>query len=440
MRGDRRARAGDRDPPWLAEPVRRRRPDCRSSSRISSIDPTLIGGRRRRRRRWYHSQPSPRIRRRAPRVRAVPARGGGARCGRARQRGVAARPARRRTRESRCSSRTTGPSSRRGTATASRSSDRARAGGRRRDARRAPASTTSRTSISHAATSRRATTRRLPTTRPAKPARQVPKAARGADHGARSGARLRGDAGLVEALDHMSDRWHDKTTVMTPVAARVGRDRDRSVRAGGRDAARPLGALLPQVRGKGVALYTTDGKLEVKAIQLLDDGRSIRVASSKAPTGAQARVLTATTDTLAIADGLTLYDLVQLGNGRHPRRQGVDDAEGARRSRGVRSAARAGRADDAAYLAAAHAQLKRLANFVDLTTTRRVLQRQGVRGERGRADERCDAPAPRRVARVPAGRRGRARDDARAARRAAERGGHVARGEGEARREVAAAS
>ena len=48
-------------------------------------------------------------------------------------------------------------------------------------------------------------------------------------------------------------------------------------------------ALLPQVRGKGVALFTTDGRMEVRALQLLDDGRSIRVAPSPAP--AEARVL-----------------------------------------------------------------------------------------------------------------------------------------------------
>ena len=68
---------------------------------------------------------------------------------------------------------------------------------------------------------------------------------------------------------------------------------------------------------------------------------------------------------------------------------------------------------------AATAQLRRLANFVDLVTT-------GVscdtptrdRRERGRTDRRRRAPAPRRVARVPARRFRRARGVDRAARRA----------------------
>src|SRR5206468_3311630 len=81
-----------------------------------------------------------------------------------------------------------------------------------------------------------------------------------------------------------------------------------------------VAALLPQVRpargGSSLALYTTDGRLEVRALQLLGDGRSIRVASSNAPRGDQARVLTATTDMLPVADGVTLYDLIQLGQGR----------------------------------------------------------------------------------------------------------------------------
>ncbi|HEX5063757.1 MAG TPA: hypothetical protein VFV99_30470 [Kofleriaceae bacterium] len=179
--------------------------------------------------------------------------------------------------------------------------------------------------------------------------------------------------GIVEAIDRMGDRWHDKTTVMTPTVTVVWAEvaNDPFAHAVAALLARS-GALLPQVRSQGasssVALFTADGKLQVKAIQLLDDGRSIRVAASKAPSGAQARVLTATTDTLAIADGLTLYDLIQLGN----RRIRVDKEWVSLKDLGERMAnlgTASWSADDSAYLVTAGAHMKRLANFVDLTTT-----------------------------------------------------------------------
>jgi hypothetical protein len=82
----------------------------------------------------------------------------------------------------------------------------------------------------------------------------------------------------------------------------------------------------------------------------------------------QARVLASGTDSLTIADGLTLEDLVQLGE-RHVR---VDQDWVTLRALGDRVSQigqDAWNADDAAYLAAATAQMRRLADFVDLTTT-----------------------------------------------------------------------
>jgi hypothetical protein len=180
---------------------------------------------------------------------------------------------------------------------------------------------------------------------------------------------LGSSSGLVEALDHLRERWHDKTVVLTPAAASVWSAiaTDPFAQAVTAMLARSA-ALLPQVRGKTVALYTTDGKLEVRALQLIDDGRSIRVAASTAPAGGAARVLTATTDTLAVADQITLYDLIQLGQGRVR----VDKDWTTLSALGDRVAAVGSESwtlDDDAYLAAATAQLRRLANFVDIVTT-----------------------------------------------------------------------
>jgi hypothetical protein len=192
--------------------------------------------------------------------------------------------------------------------------------------------------------------------------------------------------GIVEARDHLHDRWRAQTNVMTPLAAVVWADTstDPFAHATATMLARAA-ALLPQVRPgakPAVALYTTDGRLEVRAVQVLDDGRSIRVASSKAPRGDQARVLTATTDTLAVADGITLYDLIQLGQGRVHIDERSESQQGGPRGADkdwISLAALGDRvsalgldtwtADDAAYLHAATAHMKRLADFVDLVTT-----------------------------------------------------------------------
>jgi hypothetical protein len=179
--------------------------------------------------------------------------------------------------------------------------------------------------------------------------------------------------GIVEAIDRMGERWRDRTTVMTPTATSVWAPiaSDPFAQAVATLLSR-AGALLPQVRAAGksgaVALFTNDGKLQVTAIQLLDDGRSIRVASSQAPKGGQVEVPTATTDTLVIADGLTLYDLIQLGN----RKLRVDKQWVSLNDLGEKMTNLGQEhwsSDDTAYLASAAAQLRRLSNFVDLTTT-----------------------------------------------------------------------
>ncbi len=194
-------------------------------------------------------------------------------------------------------------------------------------------------------------------------------------------ARFRGAAkselgsatGLIDARDRLQDKWAANTNIMQPAAQSLWID----------TASDPLGhattsllarsaALLPQIRttGKGttVTLFTTDGRLMVSALQLLDDGRSLRVASGKSPSGEQARVVTATTDTLAIAEDLTLYDLIQLGHGKvHVDRDWISlEALGQRvTALGLDEWT----AEDTTFLTAALAQLRRLASYVELATT-----------------------------------------------------------------------
>ncbi|HEY1556629.1 MAG TPA: hypothetical protein VGF94_17460 [Kofleriaceae bacterium] len=178
--------------------------------------------------------------------------------------------------------------------------------------------------------------------------------------------------GIIEARDHVQDHWNDEAHVMAPITEVVWADTNTDPFAHALAAllARSA-ALLPQVRGAGkgsaVALYTTDGRLQVSALQVLGDGRSIRVASSRTPGGEQARVLTATTDTLAIGDALTLYDLIELGAGRvHVDKDWVELADLGDRLSGL--GLDAWTPDDTAYLAAAAAQLRRIAEYIDLAT------------------------------------------------------------------------
>jgi hypothetical protein len=179
--------------------------------------------------------------------------------------------------------------------------------------------------------------------------------------------------GIIEARDHMQDRWSAELRVMTPMAQVVWADTatDPFAHALATMLARSA-ALLPQVRpgkrGTTVALYTNDGRMQVNALQILEDGRSIRVAASKAPAGDQARVLTATTDTLAVADGLVLFDLLELGRGRiRIDKDWVSLAELGERLSGL--GLDTWTPDDVAYLAAATSQMHKLADFVDNTTS-----------------------------------------------------------------------
>jgi hypothetical protein len=178
--------------------------------------------------------------------------------------------------------------------------------------------------------------------------------------------------GIVEARDHLEDRWHDKAMVNAPASQTVWGETatDPFAQATATLLARSA-ALLPQVstrgKGSGVTLFTTDGKLAVRAVQILDDGRSVRVASSRSPSGDQARVLPATTDTLPVTENLTLYDLIQLGRSQVR----VDREWISLAALGDRLSAiglDTWTADDAAYLGAAHAQMKQLATYVDRIT------------------------------------------------------------------------
>ena len=179
-------------------------------------------------------------------------------------------------------------------------------------------------------------------------------------------------SGLVEARDHLDDHWHDKTQIMTRQPGPVWADTatDPFAAAVATLLARSA-SLLPQVRAQGkgttVALYTTDGKLAVHAVQILDDGRSIRIASSRAPVGDQARVVAVSTDELPVTDELTLRDLLELGHGRiHVGNDWVTlDALG---DHLAALGLDAWTAADAAYLVAAHHQMKQLATLVDSIT------------------------------------------------------------------------
>lgn len=175
--------------------------------------------------------------------------------------------------------------------------------------------------------------------------------------------------GIVEALGHMGDRFHAKTNVMPPAPTGVWLDVATDPLA--RATANLLmhdGALLPQVRGTTSSLVTPGSALQVKAVQLLDDGRTIRVASSKAPAPTQARELTTKTTGLVVADDLTLYDLIQLGN----RKIRVDKDLYPLKELGegfAQLGLEQWMPEDSTFLASAHAQLKRLADFVDLATS-----------------------------------------------------------------------
>ncbi len=173
--------------------------------------------------------------------------------------------------------------------------------------------------------------------------------------------------GIIEARDRFDDKWRPSSqTLMPPQAnqpAWLDIATDPFAFAVTSLLARSA-ALVPQVRPNGaVTLVTNDGKLAVGALQILDDGLSIRVAASRAP-GDKTRVLTATTDTLVIADGLQLSDLVELGHGRIR----VDRTFITLDALAARVAAlglEEWTAEDAAFLGGALAQLRRLDQYAE---------------------------------------------------------------------------
>lgn len=174
---------------------------------------------------------------------------------------------------------------------------------------------------------------------------------------------------IVEVVGHMSDRFFDKTSAMPPVPTGVWLDvaTDPFAHAVGDLLAR-AGVLLPQIRGNTTVLYTSDGKVQVKALQLLEDGRSIRVAASKSPRGDQASVLNTTTDAVEIADEITLYDIIQLGN----RRIRVDQEWITLRDLGdglTQIGFEQWTSQDTQFLTNALSQMQRLSDFVDLSTS-----------------------------------------------------------------------
>jgi hypothetical protein len=187
-------------------------------------------------------------------------------------------------------------------------------------------------------------------------------------------AELGASTGLIETIDRMNDRWFDRLEVMArpsgPVWAELATDPFAQATAA---LLARAGALLPQVKGQTITLHTTDGKLAVRALQLLDDGRTIRVASSPAPSGDQARVLDTSLDMLIIHDGLTLHDLVQLGHGQiYVGKDWLTLKELGHHMIGLGQdtwSPDEPRISDSAYLAAAIAQLQRLSDFVDLATS-----------------------------------------------------------------------
>jgi hypothetical protein len=89
---------------------------------------------------------------------------------------------------------------------------------------------------------------------------------------------------------------------------------------------------------------------------------------AKARGGERARVPATTTDTLAIGDGLVLYDLIQLGHGKiHVDTEWVSLAAVGERLSGL--GLEEWTPDDAAFLTAAATQLHRLADYVDAATS-----------------------------------------------------------------------
>ena len=125
-------------------------------------------------------------------------------------------------------------------------------------------------------------------------------------------AKLASSTGVIEARDHVAEHWaHDASVLMPSPAGWADPSHDPFARA-----VASLLARSSTLDGSDRALVTADGRLRVKALEVAADGRQIRVASSSKPAAGQAHAVDATTDALAIGDGVTLYDLIQLGHGQ----------------------------------------------------------------------------------------------------------------------------
>jgi len=124
--------------------------------------------------------------------------------------------------------------------------------------------------------------------------------------------------GLVEARDHLADRWHGATNVMPTASHAAWADLASDPFA--HVAATLLvhaGVLVTQGGAKGAVGYAiADGRTPVRELALDRDGRTFRVSTLKGGAGDAARVLQVTADDLDVSDRVTFGDLIELGHGQ----------------------------------------------------------------------------------------------------------------------------
>ncbi len=137
---------------------------------------------------------------------------------------------------------------------------------------------------------------------------------------------------INEALKYAVDMFLERKRLDAVLNVKVpARDLDRSWKGEGTDLGAALitmltnqGSLFPsykEVKVKGVKTRVTihltqDSKIAVTHVSVLDDDLHIRVSNSDHPAGDHVRVLDGvTTKELVVADGITLFDLLQLRKG-----------------------------------------------------------------------------------------------------------------------------
>lgn len=118
------------------------------------------------------------------------------------------------------------------------------------------------------------------------------------------------------------------------------------------------GSLFPSFKESAttrtIQHLTRDAKIDASHVSILDDDLRLRVGSSANPTGDQARILDGvTTKDLVIADGVSLYDLLQLRKGIVRSDKDVSFAELREAVRGTTARAPWSAADTAMFQAAA---------------------------------------------------------------------------------------